>query len=226
MKSAGRTRHFGLPLATVAALLLAGCSGAVSSRPLPTFEPVERGATVAFVGDSIVHGYGLGESVAWPALVSEAFGWTAVNLGCDGGGFVARGSCGAAIGSRGAEVAKTEPAVIVISASRNDLRYDEADVVAAIPAAVAAVAADAPDARIIGVSAVWGPTERPSALDSYNTALAAAVIGVGGEFLAYQDPLRGSDELMLSDGIHPSAAGQAEIAAAFESAAIRAGLTP
>lgn len=207
---------------TVAAL--AGCSGASSAGGTAATEPIAADTTVAFVGDSIVHGQGLPEGTAWPDLVGADLGWDAINLGCNGGGFIAPGSCDTPLGERAADVAASDPSVIVVAPSRNDLGYPVTDVVDAIAPAVTALASAAPQALIVGVSAVWGPTERPSDLDSYNTALAAAVLAIGGRFLSFQDPLRDAADQFLADGIHPTEQGQRLIATAFERAAVQAGL--
>ncbi|OOB90507.1 SGNH/GDSL hydrolase family protein [Rathayibacter sp. VKM Ac-2630] len=231
-------------LVLVAALVLglAGCSsaaepaatGAATATPAPTRDAeapnplvvggaIPAGARVTFVGDSIVRGYGLDGTDAWPLLVGDAFGWTVANLGCDGGGFVRPGSCGSPIGDRAEEIAATDPDAVIVLASSNDLGSPVDEVVAAIPPAVRAIAAAVPSARLIAVDSVWGPDPRPADLAAYDRALVDAVAAAGGGALEYPDPLR-ADGLLAEDGIHPTQAGQLALAEAFALAAEKAGL--
>lgn len=218
-----------LPLA----LGLSACSGASVGEPLPAVSStsasttITRGATVVFVGDSIVHGYGNPAGTAWPEFVGIDFGWNAVNLGCDGGGFVQQGVCRSPIGERAEEIAGYSPDVIVISPSSNDLVNDTSAVLDEIAPAIDAIAEASPDALIIGVNAVWGSdSARSTDLARYDAALEDAVRGVGGVFLDYPDPLRTAEGLLLPDDLHPDAAGQRALATGFEVAATSAGLLP
>jgi len=150
-------------------------------------------------------------------------GWTVTNLGCDGGGFIEPGACGAAIGDRAEEIAATEPDVIVLIASSNDLGWPSDEVAEAIPPAVAAVVAADPTARLLALDSVWGPDPRPTDLDVYDAALVDAVTEAGGAALEYPDPLR-TEGLLAEDGVHPTEAGQLALAEAFTLAAEKAGL--
>lgn len=231
-----------LAAAVGSALLLAGCSTATggaggttpaSSSPPSTAEQaperlvvggeVPVGSRVSVVGDSIVRGYGLEPGAAWPALVGDALGWTVTNLGCDGGGFVRPGVCGEPIGDRADDIAETEPDVVIVVASSNDLGTASAEVAAAIPPAVAAIVEAVPSARLIALDSVWGPDPRPADLDAYDRALIDAVVAAGGDALEYPDPLR-ADGLLAADGLHPTEAGQQALAEAFTLAAEKAGL--
>lgn len=184
---------------------------------------IPTGSRVTVVGDSIVRGFGLEPESAWPALVGDAMGWSVTNLGCDGGGFVEPGACGAAIGDRADEIAGTDPDVIVLIASSNDLGHPSDEVAAAIPPAVEAIAEADPSARLIALDSVWGPDPRPTELDVYDAALVSAVTQAGGTALEYPDPLR-TDGLLAEDGVHPTEAGQLALAEAFTLAAEKAGL--
>lgn len=242
------TRAGLLPTAVaLAALALSGCSTSTSApgdasetaTPAPAVEPtsastadpapfviggdIPTGSRVTIVGDSIVRGYGLESEAAWPALIGDAMGWSVANLGCDGGGFIEPGACGAAIGDRAEEIAATEPDVIVLIASSNDLGHPSGDVAAAIPPAVEAIAQADPSARLIALDSVWGPDPRPADLDVYDSALVAAVTEAGGTALEYPDPLR-TEGLLAEDGVHPTEAGQLALAEAFTLAAEKAGL--
>ncbi|SMH36794.1 Lysophospholipase L1 [Rathayibacter oskolensis] len=227
----------------VVALLLSGCSSAdapdgegtsappVSPSEAITADPaplalggaVPVGARVTFVGDSIVRGYGLEAEAAWPVLAGDAFGWTVTNLGCDGGGFVRPGACGEPIGERGDDIAETEPDVVVVIASSNDLGSPSDDVTAAIPPAITAIREAVPSAQLIALDSVWGPDPRPDDLDAYDAALVEAVTDAGGAALEYPDPLR-TDGLLAEDGVHPTEAGQLALAEAFALAVEKAGL--
>lgn len=184
---------------------------------------IPAGSRVTVVGDSIVRGLGVEPAEAWPALIGDDLGWSVTNLGCDGGGFIEPGACDAVIGDRAEEIAETEPDVIVLIASSNDLGWDPEDVTAAIPPAVDAIAAASPHARLIAVDSVWGPDPRPSNLDDYDAALVEAVTAAGGEVLEYPDPLR-EDGLLAEDNVHPTIEGQKMLADAFVRAVEKAGL--
>jgi lysophospholipase L1-like esterase len=226
----------------VLVLGLAGCSSASEPTASPaapptraaTSEPaapaplvvggaIPAGSRVTVVGDSIVRGFGLEPEAAWPVLVGDVFGWTVTNLGCDGGGFVRPGVCGEPIGDRADDIAATEPDVVLVLASSNDLGSPAEAVVAAIPPAVRAIAEAAPSARLIALDSVWGPDPRPADLDAYDSALVQAVTEAGGEVLEYPDPLT-TEGLLSSDGVHPTEAGQLALAEAFALAAQKAGL--
>lgn len=240
----GRRLLAGAAALSAAALALAGCSTAATvadgpsastsptaARPTESTDPaplaiggdIPIGSRVTVVGDSIVRGFGLEPEAAWPALVGDAMGWTVTDLGCDGGGFIEPGACGAAIGDRADEIAATSPDVIVLIASSNDLGHTSDEVVDAIAPAVAAIAAADPTARLIALDSVWGPDPRPVDLDVYDAALVSAVTAAGGTALEYPDPLR-TDGLLAEDGVHPTEAGQLALAEAFTLAAEKAGL--
>lgn len=197
--------------------------GAKPSSTVGSDGRIAAGATVVFVGDSIVDGYHLADGSAWPDLVGRDEDWNAVNQGCSGGGFLAPGSCVLPVAERLPQILAAEPDVIVIVASRNDLRFPTEEVLGAIETAVQSIAGAVPDALLLGAGDVWGPAERPSAMDDYNTALAAAVNAAGGDFLAYPDPIADA-QLMSTDTIHPNEAGQRAIADAFTASARAAGL--
>jgi lysophospholipase L1-like esterase len=202
-----------------------GPSADASSAPAPLIVggAIPVGARVTVVGDSIVRGYGLDPEAAWPALVGDAFGWSVVNLGCDGGGFIEPGVCGEPIGERGDDVAETDPDVVVLVPSSNDLGSPPSEVTAAIAPAVAAIAEAVPTARLLALDAVWGPDPRPADLDAYDAALVEAVTAAGGSALEYSDPLR-TGGLLAEDGVHPTEAGQLALAEAFALAAEKSGL--
>ncbi|QHC59101.1 SGNH/GDSL hydrolase family protein [Rathayibacter sp. VKM Ac-2760] len=193
------------------------------SAPLALGGALPAGSRVTIVGDSIVRGLGLDASEAWPALVGADLGWTVDNLGCDGGGFIELGDCGAAVGDRAEEIADTRPDAIVLIASSNDLGWTPEEVADAMGPAVQAIVEASPSARLIALDSVWGPDPRPEDLNAYDEALVDAVDAAGGISLEYPDPLR-PDGLLAEDGVHPTAEGQVALADAFVLAAEKAGL--
>lgn len=242
----------GAALLGAGALALAGCSSATSGStgagtapgapsssasawPSPTPDPLSdsaplalggalpAGSRVTIVGDSIVRGLGLEPGQAWPALVGDDLGWSVVNLGCDGGGFIEPGDCGVAIGDRAEEIADTRPDAIVLIASSNDLGWTPEEVADAMEPAVEAIAEASPTARLIALDSVWGPDPRPEDLNAYDAALVQDVEAAGGIALEYPDPLR-PDGLLAEDGVHPTAEGQVALADAFVLAAEKSGL--
>ena len=193
------------------------------SAPLALGGTLPPGSRVTIVGDSIVRGLGLEPGQAWPALVGDDLGWSVVNLGCDGGGFIEPGDCGVAVGDRAEEIADTRPDAIVLIASSNDLGWTPEEVADAMGPAVQAIAEASPSARLIALDSVWGPDPRPEDLNAYDAALVQAVDAAGGIALEYPDPLR-PDGLLAEDGVHPTAEGQVALADAFVLAAEKTGL--
>ncbi|MWV30908.1 SGNH/GDSL hydrolase family protein [Rathayibacter iranicus] len=192
-------------------------------EPLALGGAIPAGSRVTVVGDSIVRGLGVEPEQAWPALIGDDLGWSVTDLGCDGGGFIEPGDCGAAIGDRAEEIAETEPDVIILIASSNDLGWVPEEVASSIPIAVDAITAASPHARLIAVDSVWGPDPRPTDLDEYDAALVESVTAAGGEVLEYPDPLR-EVGLLAEDNVHPTVEGQKVLADTFVRAAEKAGL--
>ena len=177
-----------------------------------------RPAVVA-IGDSIMEGHGLSANQAWVASVAKQDGWKLTNLASDGSGFLKVGTKGDTFADQARAAIALHPSVVVVSGSSNDLGESDADLSAATTATLKMIRLALPAARIIAVSAVWGATALPAQMIAINNQVKAAVADVGGEYLNIGQPLSGHPELMQSDAVHPTAAGQLVLARAVAAAA-------
>jgi acyl-CoA thioesterase I len=222
-------------VAAVAVLALGACSedGSAVARPLattPTPSATGRpwdqasGVRVVTVGDSITAGHGLTAAQAWPALLADQEGWQLTNLSCDGAGVAAVGDaddCDSAYPALVRRASVQRPAVVVVQASSNDLGLDTAEIRSATDRVVEDVHRRMPDARLIGLSAIWSEDAPPAQLAAISTAMRKALHHDGGTFVDIGEPLRGHPTWMQSDDVHPTARGQQAIAAAVGAAFAR-----
>jgi acyl-CoA thioesterase I len=204
-------------IAAVAAVAVALVVGTVAVAPAVA-RPVV--SSVVAIGDSIMDGHGVGVANSWPELVARANGWSITDLAADGDGFVTVGDDGTTIVDQVRRAIRLHPSTVILAGSSNDLGVDETRVEAAIDSAVASLRAALPRATIIAVSPVWNEDVFPAQLTRIATATAAAVQRVGGTVLSFRDPLRGHPELMQSDDVHPTVAGQLAIASRIAAAGL------
>jgi len=217
-----RRRIRGIPIVALAlalALALTGVAGAVAAAATPS-----TARTVVAIGDSIMDGHGLAERQSWPEVVARDNGWTITDLAADGDGFVTKGDDGTTFADQVEEAIRLHPSTIVLAGSSNDLGVAESTVESAIRSAVARLHAALPGATIVAVSPVWNEKSWPAQLTRIEAAVRDAVRAVGGTALTFADPLRGHPELMQSDDVHPTAAGQLAIATVVEERWDAAGL--
>lgn len=174
------------------------------------------GKTVVAIGDSIMDGHGLERGQSWPEVVARTHGWALTDLAADGDGFVTPGDDGTTFADQVTTAIRLRPSTVILSGSSNDLGKDETQVEAAITTAIQRLRAALPHAEIIAASPVWREDPFPAQLTKIAAAVARAVRAVDGTVLSFSDPLRGHPELMQSDDVHPTAAGQLAIAALVE----------
>lgn len=250
--SASRLRIAALLCAV--ALVLVGCtaspdasapqpdsasSSAPSPSPAPSATPEGTGsadsagasrgagesATVVTIGDSIMAGFGLDPSAAWPELLGRQRDVSVVNLGCSGGGFLAIGECGTDFAGLVDQAAALHPAVILIQSSDNDDGQDADALRAATTQTLDALHAAAPGAVIVGLNTLWDqPSEQPRTIEDSTTALRDAVSAVGGTFLDVGQPLSGAADLLQDDSEHPTAEGQRVLVQVIADGLDRAGI--
>jgi acyl-CoA thioesterase I len=173
---------------------------------------------VVAIGDSIMEGHGLSADQAWVASIAKQDGWQLTNLASDGSGFLKVGKKGDTFADQARVAIAMHPSVVVVSGSSNDLGEPNSALAAATTATLRALRLALPTARIIAVSAVWGATALPAQMTDINDQVQAAVAAVGGEYLNIGQPLSGHPELMQSDAVHPTAAGQLVLARAVAAA--------
>ncbi len=198
---------------------------ATPTTATPT-EPVAPQAVMAApqvltIGDSIMKGFGLPTSQAWPALIAAQNGWELTTLACNGAGFLTIGStqdCGNNFPGVVIAAAALHPDIIIISGSSNDFGENNTALLDSTITAVTRLRAEFPNARIIGLSTVWGDTAPPAQLAQIDAQVTQAVEQVGGTYLDIGQPLSGHPEWMQADDVHPTADGQLVLDAAIQGA--------
>ena len=173
---------------------------------------------VLTIGDSIMKGFGLSTSQAWPALIAAHNGWELTTLACNGAGFLTIGSaqdCGKNFPGVVIAAAALHPDIIIISGSSNDFGENNTALLDSTITAFTRLRAEFPNARIIGLSTVWGRHRPPAQLAQIDAQVTQAVEQVGGTYLDIGQPLASHPELMQVDDVHPTAAGQLVLDAAI-----------
>ncbi|MFP3465046.1 SGNH/GDSL hydrolase family protein [Leifsonia sp. SIMBA_070] len=210
------------PLAHVAALLTAGLAAAslvgcmAAGQAAPTAEPVPvpsptetpRPVVAAAIGDSIAIGNGVPAEDAWPLLVAQRFGWTLSDFGESAAGFTVEGLNTHTFDDQVSAVIRIHPDVVLVGATRNDLFATTATLKTAATAALQRLRTALPDARIIGVSALWGSDDAPAQVPIISATVRDAVLDVGGSWVGLGQPFAGRTDLVLADHVHPTVAGQ------------------
>lgn len=207
----------------IAALALAGCSAAAPARPVaaegtPVAAPAaaaEKPEAVA-IGDSIAFGKGVRPEEAWPALIAQQHDWRLTDLAVSGSGFVKPGWNGTTYRQQVDAALRLHPQYILIAATRNDRDQDPARVEASADGLLGELRDAFPNARIIGITGVWGSDKPPATMTTVDQIVEKAVTGVDGTFLDIGFPLVGHPGLVQADGIHPNAAGQRAVAHVIE----------
>jgi acyl-CoA thioesterase I len=207
-----------------ASLAIAPDSTVAATTPTPTPTPIEAAAPAApekvvTIGDSIMAGYRLDASQAWPALLAASDGIDVTNLACSGAGFIAVGGCGADYEGLIAQAVAADPDVVIIQSSDNDLGESADALQAATTRTVDDLQAALPDADIIAFSTLWDqPGWTPAEVADSSASLQSAVEGVQGTYIDLGQPIAGDPAFLQADSEHPTVAGQQALAQAIENA--------
>jgi lysophospholipase L1-like esterase len=185
---------------------------------------IERGsgsgsgrARVAIVGASFTAGVGSGPSRSWAVLLARHLGWDAVVDGVPGAGYVRAGA--GRPGTRGpvaAELARAglralQPSLVIVQAGHDDIGVAPALERRRVEQAVGMIRAEAPRARIALLTVFPGRSHRGASRT--DRAIVAAARGADRAVIII-DPLAGGWRYArVRDGLHPTAAGSAWIAA-------------
>lgn len=184
------------------------------------------GPVAVFIGDDYTAGAGsTAPANRWTSVVAARLGWTEVNLGFAGTGYLkgdpARGSYIESI----PDVVAANPAIVIISGGRHDVGEPQAEAKLAMTAFLNELRAALPAPKIVVVSPVWDDDPRPADLTVLATDLLAAAAATSGMgYLDIGQPLVGRADL-VSDGIHPNDAGHLALADATVAALTAAGIT-
>ena len=199
----------------------------VSATPpaiAPTVTPTAP-LHVLTIGDSVMKGFGVEAGQAWPELISQQDGWSLTTLACNGAGFLAIGNpddCDSNFPSIVEAASSLHPDLVIIEGSSNDFGMSNSSLLESTVSAASALHAKFPRAKIVGLSAVWGDTTVPDEIAEIDSQVQQAMTLVGGTYVDFGQPLSGHPELMQSDDVHPTAAGQQVLAAAIKDALVPA----
>ena len=178
---------------------------------------------VLTIGDSVMKGFGVEPGQAWPELISQQNGWSLTTLACNGAGFLAIGNpddCDSNFPSIVEAASSLHPDLVIIEGSSNDFGMSSSSLLESTVGAVSALHAKFPRAKIVGLSTVWGDTTVPDEIAEIDSQVQQAMTQVGGTYVDLGQPLSGHPELMQSDDVHPTAAGQQVLAAAIKDALV------
>ncbi|GLZ51822.1 hypothetical protein Acsp07_14390 [Actinomycetospora sp. NBRC 106378] len=182
---------------------------------------VDRGSTVAVIGDSISQGTKLGGvgRANWTSIVGVARGWTVTDVAVGGTGYVyaSPGTQDFAAGQLDRAVA-VRPTTVVVQGSRNDGLTPLPQVSAAAADLYRQLQQRLPGVRLIVIGPVWSDGTITPSLEALSDAVRAPALAAGATYI---DPIRenwfagadtASPPLIGSDGVHPTDAGHRLIA--------------
>lgn len=227
----------GLVLLAVGGAVIAGVLGARGgATPVPSITPeavappTDTGSTpttgalpvAVFLGDSYTQGFPpVPVEQRWSTLVAADAGWTEVNHGLGGTGFVTTSvmsACGLEYCPTYVErvpgVIAAAPDVVLVAGGQNDraaLATDPERVRAAVDATYDQIRQGLPNARIIAV----GPSTAEPATDlivELDAWVQAAAARVGADYVSLIDPVVIEEGMIGPDRVHVNEAGYRAIA--------------
>ena len=194
--SISRRRVLRVSLLLIASIVLTACGGGDSSSDS------SRPFKVAAIGDSF--GNGFGGTGGWPGRLSASLGVPVANNSQNGR--TVRGGLGVV----SALIASEQPSHLVIMLGANDANSGE-DLNLSV-ASMSEIVAIARSMDVVPIVATPIPNISIFANDRA-AFLANSYRGIGGAVIADVRPsFEGRPELLLSDGLHPTAEGQQIIA--------------
>jgi lysophospholipase L1-like esterase len=188
---------------------LAACEAGLEAAPdgLPT---------VAIVGASYTAGVGPGDAAqSWAVLLARELRWNAVVWGDPGVGYVRTGAHDQGPVARmlaNIGLSALHPELVIVQAGHDDSGVPASLERQRVRQVIATIRADAPRATIALLTVFTGPSGPTQALDRTNDAIVSAGTGAGPGVIV-MDPLDDWDFAHAHAGLHPTAAGDAWIAA-------------
>ncbi|MGW9627792.1 SGNH hydrolase domain-containing protein [Microbacterium sp. NPDC055521] len=210
----GWLRHGPIPKIVALALTSVVTAGMTAWALAPRTDARVSPPEVVFIGDSYTAGIG-SEGPDWPTTVAAALGWKAENLAAGGTGYATEAGmegcgkehCGAYLEQSTSISGK--PDIIVVAGGRNDAN----DAIGAAALELfTALRTKHPDAEIIALSP-WADDDTPSeGFTAKSAAVAKAADDAGVTYIDTGQPFVGHADLISADGVHPNAAGYAQLA--------------
>ena len=197
----------------------AAASGGALAACEQRLERARNGLPVmAIVGASFTAGTGPGNAaLSWAVLLARTLGWNAVVDGVPGAGYVRPGA-----GRQGpvarllvrADLRALDPGLVIVQAGHDDSGVPASLERQRVRQVIAMIRADAPRARIGLLTVFAGQSGPTAALSLVNDAIIAAARATDPRVIV-MNPLDGSWHFQRAarGGLHPSAAGDAWIAA-------------
>jgi lysophospholipase L1-like esterase len=171
--------------------------------------------TVAVVGASYTAGMGPGNpEQSWAVGLARQLRWDAVIDGVPGAGYVKQAKAGGPMARmlRGLELARLDPALVIVQAGHDDLGVPPALERQRVDATVALIRQTAPRARIALLTTFASQPGGTLALRQIDQAIVAGGQAADPEAIII-DPLALRWQYQRArDGLHPNAAGDAWIA--------------
>jgi lysophospholipase L1-like esterase len=171
---------------------------------------------VTFLGNSFTGGWlsDSGPSYRWPAIVSKELDLTDTVITSDGSGYVTDGVGFANYGDLADDV-PTDSSVVVVLGSDDDANHSFDAIKKAALDTYATITRRAPGARILAIATFWVDKNPPKGIITSRDAVRAAAKEAG---VTFADPIAQGwlvddpSKTIGPDGLHPTNAGQAELA--------------
>jgi acyl-CoA thioesterase-1 len=208
----------GTAVACAALLVVGACgesqSGDRGSASAPSSLPASSALpAIVFLGTSLTAGYGIGEDLAYPALIQQKLDSAGLRYRVVNAGVSGETSAGGL--SRLEWLLKEPVAVLVLELGANDgLRGQDVDSMEAnLRAIVARTRAAYPDARIVIAGMQAPPNLGPRYAQGFRRVFPRLAEETGAALIPFLlEGVAAVDSLNLPDGIHPTAAGHGIIA--------------
>ncbi|MFP7759637.1 SGNH/GDSL hydrolase family protein [Marisediminicola sp. LYQ85] len=209
--------------AVVVPLLLPGDDSGDADAVVDPNAPV-----VAFYGDSYTLGTGASDPAErWSTRIAEDRGWTEFNPSVNGLGFVNNRQSFDGDDLPALIIAEDPDIVFVTMGLNDNFSYDRAaaDIETQITRDFDRLTEGLPDARFIVVEPFWYTEERPDSVETIIGWVRDAAAAIDADYIPGASTwIRGQDEFMAPDGLHPNDAGYGHMAELMDAALVDLGL--
>lgn len=197
--------------------LCAGCASPAAVSTAVTSAASSEELRLSVIGDSFTAGSD--NDIVWPEILADRHAASLQNAGAGGAGYVAGADLAGTFADQIPDAVSTNPDVVLVVGSENDVDEDPAEVADEADALFATLADEAPTARVVVIGPIWSGDDLPAELYDVDAALADAAASAG---LAYvgtlDDGWLADPDLLQDDGDHPTDDGQYALADAVEAA--------